>query len=97
VFGGFAVAYVSAAVYVPADAATTAAKVLANAGLVRVGVVADLLQATILVFLAMTLYLVLKDVHRNAANAMVILVAIATTIMCLNKVFQFCSLARSGR
>ena len=33
IFGGFAVAYVTAAVYVPGDAATTTANVLANAGL----------------------------------------------------------------
>jgi len=38
IFAGFAVAYVTAAVYVPGDAATTADKVLANAGLVRLGV-----------------------------------------------------------
>ena len=42
VFGGFAVAYVTPMVYVPGDAATTAAHVLANAGLVRIGVLADL-------------------------------------------------------
>ena len=92
IFGGFAIAYVTARVYVPGDAATTAANVLANAGLVRIGVVADLLQATVFVFLAMTLFLVLKHVDRNAATAMVILVAIATTIMCLNKLFQFAAL-----
>jgi hypothetical protein len=96
IFGGFAVAYVTARVYVPGDAATTAANVLANSGLLRIGVVADLLQATVLVFLAMTLYLVLKDVHRYAATAMVVLVAIATTIMCLNKVFQFAALLVAG-
>jgi hypothetical protein len=54
------------------------------------------LQATVFVFLAMTLFLVLKHVHRNAATAMVILVAIATTIMCLNKVFQFAALRVVG-
>jgi hypothetical protein len=62
--GGFAIAYVTAVVYVPGDATTTAANVLANAGLARIGVVADLLQATVFVFLAMTLFLVLKDVNR---------------------------------
>ena len=89
IFGGFAIAYVTAKVYVPGDAATTAGNVLANAGLVRIGVIADLLQATVFVFLAMVLYVLLKDVHKHAARAMVILVAIATTIMCLNDVFQF--------
>jgi hypothetical protein len=88
IFGGFASGYVTARVYVAGEAATTAANVVANAGLLRIGVVADLLQATVFVFLAMTLFLVLKHVDRNAATAMVILVAIATTMMCFNKVFQ---------
>src|SRR5207249_1098838 len=39
-------------------------------------------------FLGMTLYRLLQHVHQDAARAMVVLVAIATTIMCLNKVFQ---------
>lgn len=92
VFGGFAIAYVTAKMYLPGDAAATAANVLANTGLVRMGVVADLLQATIFVFLAMTLYQLLKPVNRNAARAMVTLVVIAATIMCLNEVFQFAAL-----
>ena len=92
IFGGFAFGYVLARVYAPGDATTTAANVLANSGLVRIGVVADLFQATVFVFLAMVLYRLLKHVNKNAAGAMVILVAIATTIMCLNLVFQFASL-----
>jgi len=89
IFAGFADAYVPGKVYAAGDAATTAANVLANAGLVRIGVIADLLQATVFVFLAMVLYVLLKDVNKHAARAMMILVAIATTIMCLNNVFQF--------
>jgi ABC-type amino acid transport substrate-binding protein len=92
IFGGFAVGYVSPMVYVPGDAAAAAGNVLANAGLVRIGVIADLLQATVFVFLGMTLYLLLRHVNRNIATAMVILVAIATTVMSLDKVFQFAAL-----
>jgi Domain of unknown function (DUF4386) len=92
IFGGFAIAYVTAKVYVPGDAATTAANVLANSGLVRIGVIADLLQATVFVFLALALYALLVNVNKNAARAMVVLVATATTIMCLNEVFQFSAL-----
>jgi hypothetical protein len=92
IFGGFAIAYVTAKVYVPGDAVTTAGNVLANSGLVRIGVIADLLQATVFVFLAMVLYVLLSDVNKNVARAMVILVAIATTMMCLNEVFQFAAL-----
>jgi len=86
---GFAYGYVLTKVYAPGDAAATAANVLENSGLVRFGVVADLLQATIMAFLAMTFYQLLKHVNRNAASALVIFAAIAVTIMCLNNVFQF--------
>ena len=96
IFGGFAIGYANPSVYVPGDAATTAGNVPANSGLVRVGVMADLLQATAFVFLAMVLYVLLMDVNRNAARAMVIFVAIATTMMCLNEVFQFAALLVAG-
>ena len=96
IFGGFAVGYVTPMLYVPGDAATTAGNVVANAGLVRISVVADLLQATVFVFLGMALYLLLRHVHKNAATVMVILVAIAATIMCLDKVFQFAALQVAG-
>ena len=43
-------------------------------------VVADLVQATIWVFLAMTLYLLLKHVNKSVASAMVVFVAIGAGI-----------------
>jgi hypothetical protein len=86
---GFAFGYVLTKVYIPGNAVTTAANVAANAGLVRLGVVADLFQGAEWVFLAMTLYLLLKHVHQNSARAMVVLVAIGAAIVCLNEVFQF--------
>jgi len=88
IFGGFAQAYVYPKIYVAGDAATTAANVVANAGLVRIGIVADLFQAIVLVFLAMTLYRLLKHVHQSAAIAMVILVVIGSSITLLNAVFE---------
>jgi hypothetical protein len=89
IFAGFAFGYVLDKVYVAGAAATTAASVLANSGLVRVGVVADLVQATIWVFLALVLQMLLKHVHESAARAMVVLVAVGAAIVCLNDVFQF--------
>ena len=88
VFGAFAIGYVTPLVYASGDALTTATNVSANAGLVRASVLADLIQATVFVFLAMVLFAILKDVNRSVARAMVILVAIATAVMCLNEVFQ---------
>jgi hypothetical protein len=89
IFAGFAFGYVLGKVYVAGDAVTTAANVVANAGLVRVGVVADLAQATVWVFLALVLHRLLADVHRGAARTMVALVAVGAAIVCLNDVFQF--------
>jgi hypothetical protein len=89
IFSAFAFGYVLPKIYAAGDATTTAANVLANSSLVRLGVVADLVQATVLVFVAMTLYLLLRHVSKNAARAMVILAVVAATIMCLNLVFEF--------
>jgi len=86
---GFAFAYVIGKVYVAGDATTTASNVVANSGLVRIGVVADLFQATVWVFLAITLYMLLQHVNKNMARTMVVLVAVGAAIVCLNDVFQF--------
>src|SRR5260370_38198139 len=82
VTAGVAFGYVLSKVYVPGNAATTAGNVLANAGLVRMGVLLDLFQATEWAFLAMTLYLLLQHVHKSAATAMVVLVPIGSAVTC---------------
>lgn len=89
IFGGFAEGYVEPRMYVAGNAAATAGNVIANAGLVRMGVVADLLDGTCFVFLALTLYTLLQYVNRSAARAMLVLVALATGITCFNAVFEF--------
>ncbi len=88
VTSGFAFGYILGNVYVPGNSGATAANVLANAGLMRFGVVLDLFQATEWIFLAMALYLLLRAVHENAARAMVLLVAVGSAITCLNDAFQ---------
>jgi hypothetical protein len=92
VFGGFSFGYATGKVYVPGDAAATAQRLVVNAGRVRAGVVANLFQATVWIFLAMVLYLLLRHVSENAARAMVVLVAVGAGITCLNEVFQFAAL-----
>ena len=89
IFAGVAFGYVLTKVYVPGNAAITAANVIANSELARMGVLADLFQATEWIFLAMALYLLLKHVNKSAAAAMVVLVAIGSAVTCLNDVFQF--------
>jgi hypothetical protein len=89
VFGGFAEGFVEPKMYVAGNAAATAGNVVANAGLVRIGVVADLLDGTVFVFLAMALYVLLKHVHKSVARAMLVLVILATGITCLSALFEF--------
>jgi Domain of unknown function (DUF4386) len=89
IFGGFAEGYVEPKMYVAGNAAATAGNVVANAGLVRMGVVADLLDGTFFVFLALALYVVLKHVHKSMARAMLVLVVLATAITCLSALFEF--------
>jgi hypothetical protein len=89
IFGGFAEGFVDPKIYVAGNAAATALNVITNSGLVRMGVVSHLLDGTFFVFLAMILYILLEHVHKSVARAMLILVALATGIICLNAVFQF--------
>ena len=89
IFGGFAEGFVEPKMYVAGNAAATALNVVTNAGLVRMGVVADLVDQTCFVFLAMTLYQLLKHVRHSVAMAMLVLVTLAAGIASLNTVFLF--------
>jgi hypothetical protein len=89
IFGGLAQGYVEPKMYVAGNAAATAGNVVANSGLVRLGVVADLFDGTVFVFLALALYSLLKHVHKSAARAMLILVALAAGLTCGAAVFEF--------
>jgi hypothetical protein len=87
--GGFAEGFVEPRMYVAGNAAATAGNVVANSGLVRMAVVAELLDYIFFVFLAMTLYILLKHVHKSVARAMLVFVALAAAIVSLNAVFLF--------
>jgi Domain of unknown function (DUF4386) len=89
IFGGFAEGFVEPKMYVAGNAAATAGNVIANAGLLRMGVLSDLLDGTFFVFTALALYMLLKDVHKSAARAMLVFVVIAAVITCMSAVFEF--------
>jgi hypothetical protein len=92
IFGGFSEGYVDSKIYIDGNAAATTSNVVANSELVRMSVVAHLLDGTFFIFLALSLYQLLQHVKRSVARAMVVLVALATGIICFNAVFQFESL-----
>lgn len=85
VFGGFAEGYAEPALY----ATPTAQNLVANGGLARLGVVADLLDQAFFVALAIILYGLLRSVHAGVARAMVVLVIVAAAIAGLNTIFLF--------
>jgi hypothetical protein len=89
VLGGWAHQGVRSMVYVPGDAAVTANNVVEHASLVRYGFVADLVQATLMLFVVLALYKLLQHAGRPVARAMVVLVIVSTAITSLNLVNQF--------
>ena len=89
IFGGFAEGFVDPKMYVAGDAAATTANVVANAALLRMGVVAHLFDAAFFVLTALTLYVLLKHVYKSVARAMLVFVVIAVAIITINAVFQF--------
>ncbi len=92
VFAAFSYNVATSRVYVPGDAAATAQRVVANAGLLRAGVAADLVQATAWILAAIVFYLLLRHVSENRARAMVVFVAVGATIVCLSEVFPVAAL-----
>jgi hypothetical protein len=87
IFGGLA-QIVRVNVYEPGDAAATSANIVANATLVRLSFVADLVQALVWLVLAVTLFRLLSHAGRHIARAMVVFVAVSAAITCLNMVNQ---------
>src|SRR5438270_1854697 len=64
--------YIPSKLFVHGDATATANNILAHETLFRLGMVADLLCGTILIFLVLALYRLLKGVDQNLAVLMVI-------------------------
>lgn len=87
--GGFSEGFVDPSLYVAGDAAATSAKVVANEGLMRFGVVAHLTDAVFFLLTAVTLYLLLKHVGKHAARLMVLAVITAASILSISAVFTF--------
>jgi hypothetical protein len=92
VLGGFAELYVRSRIVVAGDAAATSDNIRGSATLFRVGFVSDLVQATVFLFTAMALYLLLRHVNELVARAMVVIVAVSVGIICLNLLNQYMAL-----
>lgn len=78
---------------VETDAAVTAEHIRASTTLFRLGVAADLVSATMFLLTAMALYVLLRNVDRLAAAAMVTFVAVSVAIQALNLVNEMVALS----
>lgn len=90
--GGFSEGFVDPFLYVAGDPAATSANVLANPALMRLGVVAHLMDAVFFLLTAVTLYLLLKRVGKHAGRLMVLAVILAAGIISISAVFTFVAL-----
>ena len=70
--------YVPEKLIVSGDAAATAANIRASEGLLRLGVVSELVHQTIAVFLVLALYALFEDVNVRRARQMVVLGALVS-------------------
>jgi hypothetical protein len=84
VAGGFSQLYVRSTVSVPGDARATAANVVEHATLMRIGLIADLVNITLFLLVALLMYTILKPVNDKIALSMVAFNAVAVAVMSLN-------------
>jgi len=73
VFAPYRLIYIPSKLFVHGNATTTASNIAAHEFLFRLGILSDLLCGTVLIFLVLALYRLLKGVDQNLAVLMVIL------------------------
>jgi hypothetical protein len=91
VAGFFGEFYVPSHLIVPGDAAATAANLVDNDTLFRIGFAAYLVEAWCDVGLALLLYVLLKPVHRHLALLSAFLGLVSTALFAVCEMFFFCA------
>jgi Domain of unknown function (DUF4386) len=79
--GFFAIIYIPGKFIVDSNPTATGATVLAHETLFRVGIVCDLVQSVIFIFVAIALYRLLSEVNRTWAATMVALALVGCAVM----------------
>lgn len=87
VFGGFS--QIVRSNLVSSDATTTVNNILSFEMLFRISIAADLIGSTVYVFLVLFLYRLLKQVNKNIAGLMVVIVLAGIPVAMLNQLNQF--------
>ncbi len=92
VFGLFAEVFFRQKLFVPANAAETAARIISQSFLFRAGIVSDLLMSVCYLFTAIALYQLLASVNRNLAAVMVLFAAAGSTLLLINLLNEYAPL-----
>jgi hypothetical protein len=90
--GFFAMGYVPSKVIVHGNAAATANNIAASETLFRLGIAGELIGQAGFIFVALTLYDLLKGVNRRHASLMVILIVVSIPIAFLNELNSIAAL-----
>lgn len=90
--GMLGILYIPSQIIVPEDATATAANILAHEFLYRLGIVCQLACQTIFVYLVLSLYSLFKEVNRQYALQMLVLVAVSVPIAFLILLNQLAAL-----
>ncbi len=92
IVGFFAMGYVPGKLIVHGNAAATASNIAASETLFRLGVAAQLIGMAGFIFVAVSLYDLLKGVNRRQASLMVTLIVVSVPIVFLNELNSFAAL-----
>src|SRR5437879_5752359 len=92
IVGFFAMGYVPRKLLVHGNAAATASNIAASETLFRLGVAAQLIGMAGFIFVAVSLYDLLKGVNRRQASLMVTLIVVSVPIVFLNELNSFAAL-----
>ncbi|MFZ3210863.1 MAG: DUF4386 domain-containing protein [Terriglobales bacterium] len=92
IVGFFAMGYVPSKVIVHGNAAATANNIAASETLFRLGIAGELIGQAGFIFVALTLYDLLKGVNRRHASLMVILIVVSIPIAFLNELNSIAAL-----
>ncbi len=97
VLGGWAQLHARGSVLVEGDALRTTANVVEHETLFRLGIVADILMATVFVLLGLVLHRLLHHVHERAATALLVFVSVGAGSILVNLTFHVGALLAATR
>lgn len=90
--GAFGIMYVPSQIFVWDNATTTVQNILAQESLFRLGILSQLASQVLFIFLALSLYRLLKNVNESYAKQLVTLVIVGVSIGFLNMLNQLAAL-----